>query len=762
MFTAKFNHSQTLNQDPLPSIPNPTVSLHTDSLILNLSKSFILTSTQSLLLEKGLSFIPTPTTQDREGLRRDIHSYHRRLKLSDHFKNKPQCDPIPFTLPSTWEPLDSQVDGKLQTLINQDLHSLSNYLPRLFDPSHLNISPEEKRAIIQLRNHPNIIIKPADKGSKIVILDTHQYLREANRQLSNPLHYKPINHSLQPQAKDKIRNLVLELYTNHFICKKQYDFLIGPDQPRPRAFYLLPKIHKPPESWTVPFEVPPGRPIVSDCSSTTYNISFFIDHFLNPLSSKHPSYIQDTYDFIHKIRPMAVPNHTYLFTIDVESLYTNIDTATGLHTVRNKFNQFPDPKRPDNILLHLLQICLTHNDFEFDDRLYLQIHGTAMGQRFAPAYANIFMSEWEREALAKCPLKPFFYYRFLDDIIGAWTHTLEQFTDFINILNTHHPTIKLKATIDPHSVNFLDTTIFLTPSTPTHSSLSTKVFFKPTDTHALLHKTSYHPKHTFRGIIKSQIIRFHRICTFPTDLQEAIVTLFKALRHRGYSKRFLRKIKTDTLMFLALTRSDPPSYPTLSPNPDPNSNTPFIPLVTTFSRPTTQLHQTLKQHFTQFQSSHTHFQHHRIISAYRKNKNLQDLLTRSRFSRKPPPKPSPQDPFFKPQHFITNIHSNCSAPNTPLSLDTTNAVYIITCHKCHLQYIGETGHSIRTRLKQHLYSFSRNTRTTHIVGHFQVHNPSYLGICGLESNPGWTRAQRQRAERIWINKLKTFFPLGLN
>ncbi len=35
----------------------------------------------------------------------------------------------------------------------------------------------ERLTLQQLRNHPNIIIKPADKGSKIVILDKqHQYL----------------------------------------------------------------------------------------------------------------------------------------------------------------------------------------------------------------------------------------------------------------------------------------------------------------------------------------------------------------------------------------------------------------------------------------------------------------------------------------------------------------------------------------------------------------------------------------------------------
>ncbi|TWW78627.1 hypothetical protein D4764_11G0007480 [Takifugu flavidus] len=50
-----------------------------------------------------------------------------------------------------------------------------------------------------------------------------------------------------------------------------------------------------------------------------------------------------------------------------------------------------------------------------------------MGQRFAPSYANLYMSEWEREALTKCPLLPTLYLRYLDDIFGIWTHTIEHY-----------------------------------------------------------------------------------------------------------------------------------------------------------------------------------------------------------------------------------------------------------------------------------------------------------------------------------------------
>ncbi|PJE77742.1 hypothetical protein CI610_03332 [invertebrate metagenome] len=77
------------------------------------------------------------------------------------------------------------------------------------------------------------------------------------------------------------------------------------------------------------------------------------------------------------------------------------------------------------------------------------------------------------------------------------------------------------------------------------------MFFKPTDSHQLLHKKSFHPKHSFKGIIKSQIIRFHRICTRESDFNNAVKILFRALRNRNYSYRFLRKIKGETLKEIA-------------------------------------------------------------------------------------------------------------------------------------------------------------------------------------------------------------------
>ena len=104
----------------------------------------------------------------------------------------------------------------------------------------------------------------------------------------------------------------------------------------------------------------------------------------------------------------------------------------------------------------------------------------------------------------------------------------------------------MKSNIQSQELEFLDVLIYKGENFQKHNTFDTKVYFKPTDSHALLHKQSFHPKHTFAGIIKSQLVRFGRICQLESDFDEATSILFHALYPRGYSHRFLRSIKAKT------------------------------------------------------------------------------------------------------------------------------------------------------------------------------------------------------------------------
>ena len=114
-------------------------------------------------------------------------------------------------------------------------------------------------------------------------------------------------------------------------------------------------------------------------------------------------------------------------------------------------------------------------------------------------------------------------------------------------MNTHHPSITVKAELSSESMHFLDTVIYKGNRFKETGTFDTKVDFKPTDTLELLHKKSHHPNHTFKGLIKSQILRYVRICNNKQHVMIACRKLFAALVRRGYSERFLRKIKDKTL-----------------------------------------------------------------------------------------------------------------------------------------------------------------------------------------------------------------------
>lgn len=361
-------------------VPSSCVKNKGFSNVINLS-SFELSQEQIQVLNKGLTFVPSvPIYHEKHsdlGTRFEIQQYHRRLKLTSFFKNTASTVRPPFQQQSTWSPTDSSLSPKLLKVISDDLD--------YFDHTHKaqrnksNLTSKETVALKELIKNKNIVIKPADKGSSVVILDRSEYLWEGYRQLGDKNYYVKLAQPIYPDTIPLVQEVVNQLQERNVITHKQKTYLLDSSEPRARRFYLLPKIHKDKATWPKPNITPAGRPIVSDCGSETYHTAEFIDHFLQPLSVRHPSYIKDTYDFCEKMASIKIPPEAMLFTMDEESLYTNIDITEGLQAIRRTFLKYPDTHRPDGEILKLLEINLTRNDFEFNNEYFLKIKGTAMG-----------------------------------------------------------------------------------------------------------------------------------------------------------------------------------------------------------------------------------------------------------------------------------------------------------------------------------------------------------------------------------------------
>lgn len=468
----------------------------------------------------------------------------------------------------------------------------------VIEPETSNLTSEEEIALEELQNLHSIIIKPADKGSTIVIMNKDDYCFEVMRQLQDQEFYRPLQEPIYLETQNDIIRILKQLHTTKHINQKQLLFLIGTKPPRPRYFYLLPKIHKETKDWTVPNRIPKGRPIISDCGSESYGSAQLINHYLNPLATKHPSYIKDTNDFLEKVTTHTVTEDSLLFTMDVESLFTNIETSMGLEAIRECF--FENPDHLDDSILELLQINLERNDFIFDSKWFLQTKGMAMGKRFSPAYANIYMAKWEKECFQKSNQLPEAYYRYLDDIWGIWNHSWEDLERFTTILNNHHPSIKVKLTWDRKQIIFLDTVIFKGENFLKTGKLDSKIYFKTTDSHQFLHKHSFHPKHTFTGILKAQLTRFNRICSNTTDRDQATQTLFQALRKKKYPRSLLQKIKKEV-------------FQPKDTNTNKHTNLHTIPLIGPFSQFTLKSHRIIRNNVEQLQKELPHTQNWRII-----------------------------------------------------------------------------------------------------------------------------------------------------
>lgn len=80
-----------------------------------------------------------------------------------------------------------------------------------------NISKFELAALSQLKNNENIVLKPADKGSAVVIMDRQDYIWEGLRQLNDPKYYTKLDSPIYKDTVPIIEKIILTLYNkeNH-------------------------------------------------------------------------------------------------------------------------------------------------------------------------------------------------------------------------------------------------------------------------------------------------------------------------------------------------------------------------------------------------------------------------------------------------------------------------------------------------------------------------------------------------------------------
>jgi hypothetical protein len=243
------------------------------------------------ILSKGLNFFPTPSKFNEEQPSVDLDKFARSLRIKEYFLAKKRDFPVDGS--SNWED-DNEISLPRfkKKKFKESKSSKNTHLESFIDlvkidvqtaastniPTHNNLTPAEKGAIQVLKERDDIVIKPVDKGSVVVVMEKVNYLEEKNRQVTDERFYKKMDSEPTKEFSTRIIQELKFKTENSHIEKNIFDYL-KPDKPKAGRFYLLPKTHKVNN---------PGRPIFQQ---------------LGTPQKIYPNSAISTFDFMYKRYP---------------------------------------------------------------------------------------------------------------------------------------------------------------------------------------------------------------------------------------------------------------------------------------------------------------------------------------------------------------------------------------------------------------------------------------------------------------------------
>ena len=375
-----------------------------------------------------------------------------------------------------------------------------------------------KTAAKELRNHPNITIKKADKTNIFVVLNKTDYHSKLQNILDDHTKFKKLNKNPTNQLKSKINKLITA--NNAELNSIKLPKIIG--DYKPGYLYGTVKIHKPNH---------PLRPIISQIPTPIYQLTKTIKQLISPyLPSKYN--IKSTHELIQVLHTIK-PNNGILASLDIENLFTNVPVNETIDIIIN--NIYNNPSLPplkinSNILRKLLLTCTTEVPFyDHLGNIYVQTDGVSMGSVLGPIFSDFYMSDLENR-IFNSTKKPPIYLRYVDDILIL--------TNNINEINILQDTFQNNSVLNfTHELNknnkisFLDVLI----DANNNNNFTTSTYKKPSSNNSCtLNFKSECPFRYKKAIIHNLISRAKLISSSKTIFYKELENIKQALINNGF------------------------------------------------------------------------------------------------------------------------------------------------------------------------------------------------------------------------------------
>lgn len=480
-------------QDPKAQELDTMKNLHNFS-------SLQLTNQQQQAIARGLD-VHIPTKTNNIHIKSQLESFYQQISSNQHQVSEDKLEVIKGKLLDTYSKF------------------IKIKMPKYFDD-----------ALKKLKNNKDIALIKQDKGKGTVVMNKKDYINKCLEILNTP---KFSTCSTDPTKTIENRiQLELRSIKKHF---SDTDYKrIYPTGSAPGKFYGMAKIHKLKQGDGI--EKLQMRPIISNIGTASYQLAKYLAKMLKPLSESE-SNIESTDSFLTYIRQLHIPANHQLISFDVVSLFTSVPLD---YTISAIINDIYEKQRiqttiPKNKMIKLLNLCTKQVHFTFNDIIYTQTDGVAMGSPLGPIIANIFMTKLEQKVIPKLnSMSP--WVRYIDDTFA--TIDPDYINTTLNTLNNFHPNIKFTHELETNkSLSFLDVTVLRH-----NSSVETTVFRKPTHNDTYLHWNSFSLKTWKLSTLKSLVLRANKICSTPALKTQELNYIRNVFEHKnGYPRYVIEK-----------------------------------------------------------------------------------------------------------------------------------------------------------------------------------------------------------------------------
>ena len=309
--------------------------------------------------------------------------------------------------------------------------------------------------------------------------------------------------------------------------------------------YGLPKIHK---------KDTPIRPILSAINTPGYNLAQYLVPVIAPLTTSEFT-VRDTFTFVEEITKIDSKN-TFMASFDVKSLFTNIPLEETISIIINELFQNKEVlevklENSGDIVYYnktdfksLLDLATLENHFIFNEDIYCQVDGVAMGSPLGPTLANAFMCHLEKAFLKSFPEDqlPLIYKRYVDDVFLVF-RSEEHVEPFLKFMNSLHKNIEFTCEREENNkLSFIGVDV-----ERGEGNFVTSVFRKPTYTGLLTKFDSFIPERYKQNLISIMVYRAFHICSNYMNFHIEIEFLRDIFQKNGYPLNFFQNIVSRTL-----------------------------------------------------------------------------------------------------------------------------------------------------------------------------------------------------------------------